>query len=72
MFVNDHVPPHFHAEYGEHEAKIRIEDGDPFEGWKPTTQNRLVEQWRQLHVNELKENWKRIERGEMPYKIPPL
>lgn len=22
MFYNDHAPPHFHAEYGEHEALI--------------------------------------------------
>ena len=25
MFYNDHAPPHFHAEYGEHEALIEIE-----------------------------------------------
>jgi hypothetical protein len=24
MFYNDHFPPHFHAEYGEHEAVIDI------------------------------------------------
>jgi hypothetical protein len=22
MFFADHVPPHFHAEYGEHQARI--------------------------------------------------
>lgn len=25
MFFNDHVPPHFHAVYGEHETLIEIE-----------------------------------------------
>lgn len=25
MFYNDHAPPHFHAEYGEHEALVEIE-----------------------------------------------
>jgi hypothetical protein len=24
MFYNDHSPPHFHAEYGEHEAVYEI------------------------------------------------
>ena len=26
MYFADHWPPHFHAEYGEHEAVIGIED----------------------------------------------
>jgi len=26
MYFSDHWPPHFHAEYGEHEAVIGIED----------------------------------------------
>jgi hypothetical protein len=25
MYYNDHAPPHFHAEYGSHEAQIRID-----------------------------------------------
>ncbi len=25
MFYNDHLPPHFHAEYGEYEATYEIE-----------------------------------------------
>ena len=27
MYFADHTPPHFHAEYAEHEARIAIEDG---------------------------------------------
>ena len=26
MYYDDHNPPHFHAEYGEYQALIRIED----------------------------------------------
>ena len=72
MFVNDHVPPHLHAEYGEHEAKFRLADGEMFEGWMPNAQARLVRQWIQQHRAELNENWERIERGEMPYSIRGL
>lgn len=28
MYSSDHAPPHFHARYGEHEAKIAIDTGD--------------------------------------------
>jgi hypothetical protein len=28
MYFNDHMPPHFHAEYGEHTAELSI---DPLE-----------------------------------------
>ena len=27
MYARDHAPPHFHAEYGEHEAMVEIESG---------------------------------------------
>jgi hypothetical protein len=72
MYVNDHVPAHFHVEYGEYEAKFRLEDGVLFEGWIPSAQYRLVVKWMGLHLPELTENWNRIERGEIPYKIRPL
>jgi hypothetical protein len=35
MWFNDHEPPHFHARYGEHEAKISIESGAVISGELP-------------------------------------
>jgi len=35
MFYNDHSPPHFHAEYGEHEAVYKYWDHRSFEGQTP-------------------------------------
>jgi hypothetical protein len=32
MYYNDHVPPHFHAEYGGEEALILIGSGDIYAG----------------------------------------
>ena len=29
MYYRDHAPPHFHAIYGEHEATVNIETGEP-------------------------------------------
>jgi len=35
MFYADHPPPHFHAEYGEHEALVTIPDAVVFAGSLP-------------------------------------
>jgi hypothetical protein len=32
MFYNDHAPPHFHAEYGEHEVLLEIETLNVYAG----------------------------------------
>jgi hypothetical protein len=35
MYSSDHPPPHFHARYGEYEAKIDIGTGEPQAGELP-------------------------------------
>jgi len=32
MFFNDHLPPHFHAEFGEFRAMIGINTGEIIDG----------------------------------------
>jgi hypothetical protein len=44
MYWNDHNPPHFHAQYGEHEAIISI-NGVVLEGKIP----RRALEWLALH-----------------------
>ena len=72
MNTNDHPPPHFHAEYGEHEASIAIESGQIIAGSLPARSLRLVEEWRALHRAELAANWDRIPRAEPLSRIAPL
>jgi hypothetical protein len=31
MYFNDHIPPHFHADYGEHSIEITIETLEPIQ-----------------------------------------
>jgi hypothetical protein len=57
MFFREHEPPHFHAEYGEHRARISIETGDVLSGGLPRRARRLVREWRELHRAELEDNW---------------
>ena len=68
---NDHAPPHFHAEYGEHEALIAIDSLDVsmvmFLG-----EFALVTEWATLHHGELVMNWDLTRRGEPLAGIEPL
>ena len=72
MNINDHPPPHFHAEHGEDEAVVAIPSGEVIAGYLPQRALRLVQEWRALHQDELMDNWNRRTRGEPLFKIAPL
>ena len=65
MYYNDHMPPHFHAEYGEHEAIYEIDTLDVTRGALPRRAHALVLEWATLHRNELRDDWERA-RTEKP------
>jgi hypothetical protein len=72
MVYNEHTPPHFHANYGQDQAVIRIDDGQMIEGFLSTRALRLVEEWRLLHVEELLNDWDHAQNRESLIKIEPL
>jgi hypothetical protein len=72
MFFSDHDPPHFHATYGDQEARIRIEPIGRLDGRLPPRVLALVVEWATLHENELLENWRRLHSDEPPIRIAPL
>lgn len=72
MFWNDHVPPHFHALYAEHEAVINITTLEVMEGGLPKRALALVLEWAWEHREELMEDWTLCKQREMPKKIQPL
>lgn len=45
VYSRDHLPPHFHAIYGDEEALIQIENLEIIEGDLPRTQYRKVYVW---------------------------
>ena len=57
MFYRDHPPPHFHARYGDVEAKFDISTLQPIEGSLPPRATRLVREWAELHRAELAADW---------------
>jgi len=72
MYYSDHVPPHFHAEYGEFEAVYEIDTLDILRGQLPRRAHALVVEWATAHRPELRDNWTRA-RDELPLTdIEPL
>lgn len=45
FYYNDHVPPHFHAIYAEHEVLIEIESLKIHRGSLPKPQQKKVLKW---------------------------
>jgi hypothetical protein len=72
MYYNDHLPPHFHAEYGEFEAVYVIDTLNTLRGQLPRRAHAMVIEWASDHRAELKDNWVRA-REELPLvDIEPL
>lgn len=67
-----HHRPHIHAEYGEHEASIAIEDGTVLSGSLPASKLKLVQAWIEIHREDLMVDWKLAVAGEPVFKIDPL
>jgi hypothetical protein len=72
MFYADHPPPHFHAEYGGHEALITIADAEVFAGSLPARALGLVKEWVELHREELKQDWESARQAIPLNRIDPL
>jgi hypothetical protein len=72
MYFADHAPPHFHAEYAEHEARIAIENLGLLSGGLPPRAMGLVAEWATLHQQELRASWDLARRSEPLGRIAPL
>jgi len=70
--VHEHNPPHFHANYGEYNAVISINNFLVLEGKLPSRVLGLVIEWASLHQAELLKDWNLIEKEQTPEKIKPL
>ena len=72
MYFADHFPPHFHAEYGDNEALISIEQLRVIAGGLPARAFGLVKEWALLHQTELAALWNQGQQLEALTKIEPL
>jgi hypothetical protein len=71
MYFRDHAPPHFHAQYGEYEITVNINDGI-VEGKFPKRALNAVMEWYELHKEELLNDWELAQAEQPLKKIEPL
>jgi len=72
MYYNDHLPPHFHAEYSGDEASYEIATLRVIEGGLPRRAHNLVIEWADSHRAELTANWNLARESNPLHKINPL
>jgi hypothetical protein len=73
MYAKDHVPPHFHARYGDEQALFSIENGEVIEGSISRRALRLIQDWTELHRDELFFNYQESQKETPNFKkIAPL
>ena len=71
MYIREHYPAHFHAEYGEYEITVDIETG-VVTGKFPKRALQAVLEWYELHREELMDNWEAAMNRKPLSKIEPL
>lgn len=72
MYYGDHLPPHFHAEYGEHKAVVDIQTLVVFGGYLPPRALGMVIEWAAEHREDLLVLWERASNYQPLYRVPPL
>jgi len=72
MFFGDHLPPHFHAEYGEFKAQIDIRSLVMIAGDLPPRALGMVVEWPSQHQDELTELWELASKNKTLHRIEPL
>ncbi len=66
MFFNEHLPPHFHALYGEYNAIFNIQTLTMIEGDMPFRARKLIVEWAEMHQRELEKMWNTKEFKQLP------
>ena len=74
IYINysDHLPPHFHAQYGEYECAVTIENIELLTGSMPNKQLKMLLGWTALHQDELSEEWYLAQHKQELFPIEPL
>jgi hypothetical protein len=60
IYPKDHLPPHLHVKFAEHEAMISIATGDVLEGSIPRAKLRAVLDWLAANREQVAYVWREI------------
>jgi hypothetical protein len=70
FFFDDHAPPHFHVEFAEYKAQIRLDTLDVLEGRLPAPKMEAVRKWASIRRAALFAAWRSAGARRNPGKIP--
>jgi hypothetical protein len=60
IYPKDHLPPHLHARFAEHEAMISIVTGDVLQGSLPRSKLTAVQDWLAVRREHVAYIWEEI------------
>ncbi|MGL5099720.1 MAG: DUF4160 domain-containing protein [Fusobacteriaceae bacterium] len=66
MYFNDHLPPHFHAMYGEYNGIFDLMTLEMVEGDMPNRSVKLVQEWAGKYKLELIQMWETKDFVKLP------
>lgn len=72
IYYREHMPPHFHAIYGDEEALIGIDTLSVLSGRLAPRALGMVMEWALLHQEELRRVWAQAMAHEPLDRIDPL
>jgi hypothetical protein len=72
MYFGDHAPPHFHAQYEEHQAVIDIHTLVVIGGYLPPRALGMIVEWASEQRGNLLELWDRAVNLQPLRRLPPL
>jgi hypothetical protein len=72
VYYREHLPPHFHAVYGEEEVLISIDDLSVLSGRLTPRAMGMVIEWANLHQEDLRRVWTQAMNQKPLDKIEPL
>lgn len=71
MYYNDHLPPHFHAQYQGGTMEVTINPVGILKGSLPPVQKALVFAWAQRRQQDLIDDWNLARAGQPLKPIAP-
>ena len=72
FYYNDHLPPHFHADYAEHQAQIAIGSHAVLKGRLPGRVLGLVQEWAELTASNSNSVGNRLVAAKSRARLPRL
>ena len=66
LYLNDHLPPHIHALFGDYSAMLSIATGDVLQGKLPKAKLKAVQAFLDRRREQVAYYWEELREGRSP------